>query len=338
MTASKALDASPSGPSLSGAEELQKVFKTLADPTRVRILRLLEQEELIVGELMDILGMAQSRVSRHLAVLREAGLLADRREGTFVVYRLRLPTSGPWRDAWTLSRTSLAADPTASRDDTLLRRTLAARSSTGGRNFFDVVGPEWDALRSVLGDDLLRARATAALVSPGLRVADIGTGTGILALELADLGLDVIGIDRSEAMLETAREKWAAVTPGATGSIEFRTGDAHELPFETASVDAAFAHMVLHSLEDPERAIQEMARIVRPGGRVILVDFMPHEHQWMKSELGLVWLGFAPETLTCWLDAAGLDAVRIHQHAPDLKRDLPASFVAAARKPESPDS
>jgi ArsR family transcriptional regulator len=322
----------------SGAEELQKVFKTLADPTRVRILRLLEQEELIVGELMDVLGMAQSRVSRHLAVLREAGLLADRREGTFVAYRLILPDAGPWREAWTLSRNSLASDPTANRDDTLLRRTLAARRASGRRNFFDVIGPEWDALRSVLGDDLLRARATAALVSPGLRVADIGTGTGILALELAELGLDVVGIDRSEAMLEAARQKWNAIAADEPGRVEFRLGDAHELPLESASVDAVFAHMVLHSIEEPEPAIQEMARVVRPGGQVIIVDFMPHEHEWMRQELGLLWLGFSTETIASWIDAAGLEAPRIHQHAPDLKRDLPASFVAASHKPESSDS
>ena len=330
--------AAAAGGALSGAEELQKVFKTLADPTRIRILRLLEQEELIVGELMDILGMAQSRVSRHLAVLREAGLLADRREGTFVAYRLILPETGPWHEAWTLSRTSLASDPTAMRDDTLLRRTLATRKASGGRNFFDVVGPEWDALRGVLGDDLLRARATAELVQPGLRVADIGTGTGILALELAELGLNVIGIDQSEAMLETARQKWNAVAADQTGSIEFRAGDAVELPLESASVDAVFAHMVLHSLEEPERAIQEMARVVRPGGLVVLVDFMPHEHEWMKQELGLLWLGFTPETITRWIAAAGLEPPRIHQHAPDRKRDLPASFVAASHKPEMPDS
>jgi len=201
-----------------------------------------------------------------------------------------------------------------------------------------VVGPEWDALRNVLGDDLLRARATAELVQPGLRVADIGTGTGILALELAELGLDVIGIDQSEAMLETARQKWDAVAADLSGSIEFRTGNAHELPLESTSVDAVFAHMVLHSLEEPERAIREMARVVRPGGLVVLVDFMPHEHEWMKQELGLLWLGFAPETIASWIDAAGLEPPRIHQHAPDLKRDLPASFVAASHKPESPDS
>lgn len=322
----------------SAAEALQKVFKTLADPTRIRILRLLEQEELIVGELMDILGMAQSRVSRHLAVLRETGLLADRRDGTFVAYRLVLPEKGPWRDAWILARKSLANDPTSSRDDTLLRRTLAARKSNRGRNFFDSVGPEWDALRRVFGDELLRARATAMLVPPGLRVADIGTGTGVLALELAELGLDVVGIDRSEAMLETARQKWQAVESDDLHAIEFRIGDAHDLPLESNSVDAAFAHMVLHSLEEPERAIQEMARIVKPGGRVVLVDFMPHEHEWMKQELGLLWLGFAPETLVEWLAGAELEPPRITRHDPDGKRDLPASFVAVSRKPESSSS
>jgi len=315
------------------AELLQKVFKTLADPTRVRILRLLEQQELIVGELMAILGMAQSRVSRHLAILREAGVLEDRREGTFVAYRLALPDEGPWQDAWALARESVALDPTAERDDALMGRTLAARDRRSGRDFFDEVGPEWDALRRVFGDDLLRARATTQLVPPGLRVADIGTGTGILALELAALGLDVIGIDRSEAMLTTARTKLAAASQAGLGRVELRAGDAHELPLEDEAVDAAFAHMVLHSLAHPERAIAEMARIVRPGGRIILVDFVLHEHTWMKQELGLVWLGFEPEMLVGWLEDAGLGETRISHHEPDAKRDLPASFVAAARKP-----
>ncbi|HPG24986.1 MAG: metalloregulator ArsR/SmtB family transcription factor [Spirochaetaceae bacterium] len=321
-------------------EALQKVFKTLADPTRLRILRLLEQEELIVGELMTILGMAQSRVSRHLAILREAGLLADRREGTFVAYRLVLPDSGPWREAWALARGGLAGDPTAERDDAMLRRTLAAREARTGRSFFDAVGPEWDALRRVFGDDLLRARAMSALVPEGLEVADIGTGTGVLALELARLGLDVVGLDRSEAMLEGARRNWEAMRREASGRLELRIGDAHALPLDDASVDAAFAHMVLHSLAEPERAIAEMARIVRPGGRVVLVDFLPHEHAWMQSELGLLWLGFPRETVEDWLAAAGLQTLRFDEQEPepDAKRDLPASFVAVARRPPARDA
>lgn len=318
------------------SELLQKVFKTLSDPTRIRILRLLEQQELLVGELMAILGMAQSRVSRHLAILREAGLLTDRRKGTYVAYSSTLPEAGPWHDAWQLARASLQGDPTADRDDTLLRRALAARTARSGRDFFEEVGPDWDALRRVFGDDLLRARAINALVVPPLRVADIGTGTGVLALELARLGLDVVGIDRSEAMLETARQKWSLEAARAQGSIELRAGDAHALPLADASVDAAFAHMVLHSLEEPERAVREMARVVRPGGRVVLVDFLAHDHAWMAQELGLLWLGFDPAVVLDWLAAAGLEDPRLSREEPDAKRDLPASFVAVARRPEAP--
>ena len=316
-------------------DALQKVFKTLADPTRVRILRLLEQEELIVGELMAILGMAQSRVSRHLAILREAGLLTDRRAGTFVAYRSSLPTDGPWPETWALVRRTLEGDPTAERDDTLLRRTLTERRPRPGRHFFDEVGgAEWDALRRVLGDDLLRARASALLVPPGLRVVDVGTGTGILAIELAELGLDVIGIDRSPTMLAEARSKRPA-GPGA-GTLELQQGDAHALPLADASVDAAFAHMVLHSLEDPARAVLEMARIVRPGGQVVLIDFLLHEHLWMQQELGLLWLGFEEAVVRDWLLAAGLELGRIQRLAPEAMRDLPESFVASAWKPPGP--
>ena len=315
---------------MSTAEQLQKVFKTLADPTRIRILRLLEQQELLVGELMEILGMAQSRVSRHLAILREAGLLTDRRKGTYVAYHSSLPEAGPWHDAWQLARAGLAGDPTAERDDALLRRVLAARTARSGRDFFEEVGPDWDALRRVFGDDLLRARAIMALVRPPLRVADIGTGTGVLALELARQGLDVVGIDRSEAMLEAARRKVAHESDALRGRVEFLAGDAHALPLPDASVDAAFAHMVLHSLEEPERAVREMARIVRPGGRVVLVDFLEHEHGWMRPELGLLWLGFDPDRVAEWLERAGFIDVRIQREAPDAKRDLPASFVAVA--------
>lgn len=318
------------------ADALQKVFKTLADPTRLRILRLLEQEELIVGELMSILGMAQSRVSRHLAILREAGLLADRRDGTFVAYRLILPDDGPWREAWEFARGRLAEDATSERDDALLRRTLAARNPGSARSFFDDVGPEWDAMRRVFGDDLLRARATTALVTPGLRIADIGTGTGILALELAGLGLDVVGLDQSEAMLATARAKVESTPAPLAGKIDFRTGDAHALPLGDAEFDAAIAHMVLHSLEKPAQAIAEMARIVKPGGQVILIDFLAHEHRWMEHELGLLWLGFEEPRLREWITAAGLGQVRFEHHASDAKSDLPASFVAAARKPRAP--
>jgi ArsR family transcriptional regulator len=320
---------------VSDAEELQKVFKTLGDPTRVRILRLLEREELVVQELMEVLGMAQSRVSRHLAILRETGLLADRRNGTYVAYRFVPPEAGPWADAWALVTRNLADDPTTRRDDAALARVVDARSRSS-RSFFESVGPEWDALRKVFDDDLLRARAITHLVPPGLRVADVGTGTGVLAFELARLGLSVVGVDNSPRMIEAAREKLAREGE-LPAPIEFREGDGAALPLADAEVDAAFAHMVLHSVDAPAEVVAEMARVVSPGGAVIAVDFVRHDQEWMRRELGVVWLGFDPEEATGWFESAGLDDARVEvfpSHSRD--RSLPSTFIAWARRRATP--
>jgi len=311
------------------SDELQKVFKTLADPTRVRILRLLEVEELVVQEMMEVLGMAQSRVSRHLAILREAGLLEDRRDGTYVFYRFAPPSDGAWRDAWKLVAKASREDPTAKRDAAALLRVLEARGGRA-RSFFDAVGPEWDALRKVFNDDLVRARSLARLAPPGLRVLDIGTGTGILAEELARLGLGVIGVDSSGRMLEAARAKLE--TAELADAVDLRLGDAHELPVDDDEVDAAFAHMVLHSLRSPAQAIREMARVVRPGGVAVAVDFVRHEQEWMREELGVLWLGFDLDEVREWFARAGLASIEVELiEAPTRGRDLPAAFIAAAR-------
>ena len=314
------------------ADTLQKVFKTFSDPTRVRILGLLEREELAVQELMDVLGMAQSRVSRHLAILRDAGLVQDRRDGTYVFYRFVGPGPGAWQEAWALVARALASDPTSERDLAALSQVMETRAART-RSFFDSVGPEWDALRKVFNDDALRARAIARLVPPGLRVADVGTGTGILASELARLGLRVIAIDNSARMLDAARAKLAA--EGRTG-VELRRGEASALPLADGEVDAALAHMVLHYLPSPAEAIREMARAVKPGGSVVLVDFVQHTHEWMRQELGVAWLGFEREEIAAWCAEAGLAELR--QEAFEGRsgaRDLPATFIASARKPSA---
>jgi len=313
------------------SEALQKVFKTFSDPTRLRILALLEREELAVQELMDILGMAQSRVSRHLAILREAGLIRDRRDGTYVFYRFGAPEGGPWREAWELVRRSLSGDSGVERDALALGQVMQARTART-RSFFDSVGPEWDAVRKVFNDDALRARAIARLVPPGLLVADIGTGTGILASELAGLGLRVVAIDNSSRMLEAAR---ANLEREGTTGVELREGDVSALPLADGEVDAALAHMVLHYLPSPGEAIREMARAVRAGGSVVVVDFVQHQHEWMRQELGVHWLGFREEEVDVWFEAAGLEAIRreVHQ-APSAGRDLPATFIASARVPD----
>ncbi len=313
-----------------GGEELQRIFKTLSDPTRVRILALLAREELAVQELMDVLGMAQSRVSRHLAILRDAGLLQDRRDGTYVFYRFVPPRDGPWRNAWELVLGALEDDPTTERDTAALGRVLEARTART-RSFFDAVGPEWDALRKVFDDDALRARAVSRLVAPDQCVADIGTGTGILAAELRRLGLRVIAVDHSTRMLEAARAKLRA--QGIEG-VELRHGEASALPLADGEVDAALAHMVLHYLPSPAEAIREMARAVRTGGVVVAVDFVTHDHEWMRHELGVSWLGFGEDEVRSWFDDAGLGPLHYERYAGlSSGRDLPASFIASARKP-----
>jgi len=309
-------------------DAVQKIFKTLSDPTRIRILALLEREELAVQDLMAILGMAQSRVSRHLGILRDAGLLTDRRDGTFVFYRMRASLSPEWREAWALVAGARAEDPTAARDAAALSAHRDSRQART-RAFFDAVGPQWDALRRAFNDDALRARGLARLVPPGLAVADVGTGTGILARELCGLGCRVVAVDHSPRMLEAAR----AALAGLEDAVELREGAAEALPLADGEVDAAFAHMMLHSVAAPPEAVAEMARVVRPGGAVVIVDFEHHERDWMREELGLVWLGFPLEDVRAWLEEAGLEDLRIELEPAPEPRELPRAFIASGRKP-----
>ena len=311
-------------------ESLRQVFKTLADPTRLRLLALLEREELAVQELTEVLGMAQSTVSRHLAILREAGLLRDRRDGTFVYYRLAAQ-DGAWREAWQLAKRRMRGDPIRAADEEALDAILEARA-VRTRRWFDSVAPEWDALRKVFHDDLQRARAITRLVPRGLTVADIGTGTGILAAELAALGIAVIAVDHSPPMLDNARARLEA--DGVEG-VELRLGEAGALPLADGEVDAAFAHMVLQHLASPADAVREMHRVVRPGGTVVLVDFVQHDRAWMKDRLGVQWSGFPLDTVRSWFEQADLDDISIEPGDPPARnKDLPATFIATGhRKP-----
>jgi len=315
------------------ADVLLKVFKTLTDPTRIRLLALLEREELAVQELTEILGTPQSTVSRHLGILREAGLLRDRRDGTHVYYSFALPPDQAWQDAWALTRASLADDPDARADAAALAAVLRARAART-KEWFESVGPEWDVLRRVFNDDAQRARAITKLVPKGLRVADIGTGTGILAIELARAGLSVVAIDHAANMLAIARANARAA--GVGSRIEFRAGEATALPIRSGTIDATLAHMVLQYLDRPQDALIEMARVLRPGGRVVLVDFVAHDRAWMQQKLNTRWQGFSERTLRDWLARAGFTDFLFETHPAESRGDdLPATFVASATKPRA---
>ncbi len=311
------------------ADTLQKVFKTLHDPTRLRILALLEREEMVVQELMLVLDMAQSTVSRHLGILRDAGLLQDRREGTYVYYRFVPPAGGEWREAWELSKRALKSDRAMARDQAALTSLLQERELRS-RRWFDTVAPEWDAIRRVFNDDAHRAKAICRLIPAGLTVADVGTGTGILARELAGLGVKVVGVDHSPRMLEAARQH---LSEQEQELIEFREGDAADLPLGDSEVDAAMAHMALQYIASPGDAVLELARIVKPGGRVILVDFLEHDLSWLKEELGVQWQGFSLDRVRRWFSKAGLKNLVIDvADVPRKERDLPTTFIASATK------
>ncbi len=309
-------------------DALQRVFKTLTDPTRIRILALLEREELAVQDLCRVLGLAQSTVSRHLSILRESGWIRDRREGTYSFYRF-VPQAVPeGRDAWQLAQRSLVDDPMVANDRDALETILRERAIRT-RAWFDSIGPEWDSMRRVFDDDAQRARAIAKLVPPDLSVVDIGTGTGVLAQDLVRCGVRVIAIDHSRRMLQAAEAK---LDSDHVEGVEFRHGDATALPLADAEVDAALAHMVLHYVGSPAEAIREMARVVRDRGRVVIVDFVENDREWMKEELGVLWQGFPLDALREWMTAAGLDRIQIEQHESGKGSDLPATFIASAHK------
>ena len=165
---------------------------------------------------------------------------------------------------------------------------------------------------------------------PGLRVAEVGTGTGILARELAGLGCSVVAVDHSPRMLEAAR---ANLDEAGVHGVELRQGTAEALPLSDASVDAAFAHMVLHYLASPADAVREMARVTKPGGVVVVVDFERHDREWMREALGVVWLGFPAGDVTGWLADAGLEEPRCQLDPDASSRELPRTFIASGRKP-----
>ena len=314
---------------------LQRLLRTLNDATRIRILALLEREELAVHELVRLLGVAQSTVSRHLSILREAQLVRERREGNTSFSRFEPPAHGPWQAAWQLAREATRDDPVVA-DDLQRLEILLEERALQSRAWFDAVGPEWDRLRRVFHDDVQRARAIGRLVPSDMVVADIGTGTGILADELARSGVRVIAVDQSERMLETAARKLAE--RGVTG-VDFRRGEATALPLDDGEADAAIAHMVLHYVASPAEAIREMARVVRPGGRVVIVDFAqpedgpPVERDWLRKDLGLLWHGFTRSRMSAWLAAAGLDQIAIEERAPAPgSRDIPSTFIASATR------
>jgi len=291
----------------------QNLLKVLADPTRLRILGLLELEELSVGELSRALGMTQSRVSNHLRVLREELLLRERHVGTSTHLRANLepgqgPNNGYPSRLWTTLREGLVSQPEHSADRSRLAQVLASRSDSG-LDFFDRMAGEWDKIGAQFKTGQARQRCVASLLTRGLRIADLGCGTGYMARALTGLTGHLVCVDRSEAMLDQARERLDPAPPGV--EIEFRKGELDALPIEDDELDGALAGMVLHHLADLDPALREMQRVVRPGGMAVVLELAPHRETWMHDTLGDRHLGIHSSDVAAAFQRAGFDQIQI---------------------------
>lgn len=295
-------------------------LKAAGEGTRLRILALLGQAELTVKDLTAILGQSQPRISRHLKLLSEAGLIDRYPEGAWVFYRLT--DHGPARRfAGELLGLVDAGDPVLTRDREYLAAVKQEHAEAARRYFADHAG-EWDTIRALhVGEDAVEAAMVKAVGErPFESMLDLGTGTGRLLELFAPLYNRAVGIDASAAMLAVAR---ANLDRAGISSTQVRLGDIHHLPFQRDSFDLVTVHQVLHFLNDPERAIAEAARVLRPGGRLLIVDFAPHDLEFLRERHAHRRLGFAPSAMCQWLEAAGLSL--------STARELPAGDAAAGK-------
>jgi ubiquinone/menaquinone biosynthesis C-methylase UbiE len=288
-----------------------RIFAALADPTRMRILTLLRAMELSVGELAQVLGQSQPRVSRHVKILIDAGLAERRKEGSWVFLSLgprhRIEPLFQLVDRWAGLD---GEDPWTAADAARLAAVRADRAAAAERYFAGQAG-NWDALRSLhVAESEVEAAIGRALADrPIGRLVDIGTGTGRM-LQLFGPGADkAMGIDRSPEMLRLARAKLAETGLDA----DLRQGDMYALPLGAESADTVIIHQVLHYAQNPAAAVAEAARLLSPGGRLVIVDFAPHEREELRNADAHLRLGFADEAMLRHLEEAGLDG-RVVEH------------------------
>ncbi len=302
-------------------------FSALADPARGRVLVAVERRELAVSELCEVLGMPQSTVSRHLKTLADEGWLASRPEGTSRFYRFdpdRLEAAD--RRLWLLLRDAIAGTPEAARDRARATEVVERRRSRS-QSFFDGAAEQWDRLRDEAFGDGFFLHALPAMLDESWEVADLGCGTGRVAEALAPFVRRVIAVDGSDAMLAAARRRLT----GFAG-VDLRAGGLEALPIEDAAVDAATLVLVLHHVPEPSRVLDEAARVLRAGGKLLIVDMPPHDRQEYVERMGHVWMGFAEDAIAGMLGAAGFERPRIRRLPVDPRAKGPGLFVAAARR------
>ncbi len=302
-------------------------LSALADTTRSRLLLLLDRHELTVTELCDIMQLPQSTVSRHLKALADSGWVVARAEGTSNLYSMRRDELDPSaRRLWLLVREQVGSSSPAVQDHRRLQSVLTERR-TKSQEFFSSSAGQWDRLRDDMFGDRFHLAALPAFADPSWTVGDLGCGTGQASAALAPFVAHVIAVDASAAMLQAAKKRLSTFE-----NVDLRRGDLEDLPIDDGRLDAATLVLVLHHLPEPEIAIAEVARVVKPGGRLLVVDMLPHDRESYRQQMGHVWLGFSDEHLRRILRESGFDEIRIVPLSPDAKSKGPGLFVATARK------
>jgi ArsR family transcriptional regulator len=308
-----------------GLADTTRLMRALGDETRLRLLRLLSQRELGVSELVEILNVAQSRISAHLALLKEVGLVADRRLGRRSIYEL---VHGP-AETWVRGVLESGADSPEFEADRLGLLALEARQRQEARSYFDRVA-------ATFGEQILPGRTWEGLcrallcLLPGGRYVDLGIGDGLLTLMLAEIADSVTAVDLSPEMLAQLAQR---AHRAGLNNIETVPGELDRLPLSDQSFDVAVLSQALHHAEEPRQALAEAFRILRPGGRLLIIDLASHAEEWVREKLQHRHLGFSEPQLSAWMAAAGFTAVRVQRAARDPHPPHFLSLVAIGQRP-----
>jgi len=278
-----------------------KNLRLLADPSRLRILLLVEREELSVAELQEILGMGQSRISTHLAQLKNAGLVEDRRNGKSILYRLKHGVqSNGFSQMLGVLREAASEIPEAEQDSEALRLALRRRQDKM-RAYFDELAGKFGR-NYVPGRSWQGLAETLLTLMPPMVIADLGAGEGTFSQLLARRSKKVIAVDNSEKMVEYGR---ALASKHGVKNLEYRKGDLEDVPIKDATVDLAFFSQALHHAQHPERAVAEASRILKPAGRIVVLDLLRHSYEEARELYADLWLGFTEVEVTRFLRQAG---------------------------------
>lgn len=312
--------------------ELTEHLKLLADPTRIRLLHLLRREELSVAELQEVLGMGQSRISSHLGLLRQGGLVSDRREGKRSFYSLAGSLPEPLQQLVEAALLSTETEAEVLQDRQNLDRILDRRRHQSEQYFNEVAGR--------LGKNYCPGRSWEAIghcllhLIPSIDIADLGAGEGVISQLLARRARHVYCIDHSPRMVEVGTQ---LAREHGIENLDYKLGDMEAVPLTNASVDLVLLSQALHHARHPRRALEEAHRLLRPGGQVLVIDLLEHQFEKARELYADVWLGFTHNSLYRWLREIGFQQVSVDTVARESQEPFFETILGVGRKPAGKD-